>query len=332
MTSTTRDQVFISYSHQDRKWLEKLQKHLKPFVRNASLSVWDDTRIKTGSKWKDDISSALAPAKVAVLLVSPEFLSSDFIGERELPPLLEAAEKDGLTIVWFPVSASAYKETEIANYQAARDDKQPLDSLSDGEQNQALVEICETIKRAVQRLDDTSRESAPSAASHDASAYRQTRKTPIGDNRSQLTTRRKVIGLSIVACLLVLICLPFVRRLIAPDDLERWNDLHGQLEQLEDEYRNFQEGRQDGLTNEEYVACAAKWGKLRNQLENEKRPNSTSYAQYVSAAVGFCQWHVDYFELLKELNESDVPDPDLASLPMKSRRKSRHDRGKRRTQ
>ena len=147
--TTERDSVFISYSHHDAKWLERLQVHIKPLTKRRRLAVWDDTKIKPGAAWKEEIRRALATAKVAVLMVSPNFLASDFITDEEVPPLLAAAKQAGLTVLWFVVSACSYEETDIQRYQAVLDPKKPLAGLSDADVDAAFVKICREIGEAV---------------------------------------------------------------------------------------------------------------------------------------------------------------------------------------
>ena len=142
-----RKHVFICHSHKDKEWLDRLQTMLRLSVRQGKIETWSDIRIEPGAKWWEEISKALNSAKVAVLLVTPNFLASDFIATKELPPLLEASKKEGLIIFWIAVSASMYKETEIGDYQAANNPSEPLDSLLPPAQNKELVQICELIKK-----------------------------------------------------------------------------------------------------------------------------------------------------------------------------------------
>jgi hypothetical protein len=144
-----RDQVFISYSHKDRRLFDQLLLSLKPLVRGKKISVWDDTKIRPGEAWREEIKDAIATAKVAVLVVSPDFLASDFIAEHELPSALEAAKEDGLKILWIAARFSMYEETEIARFQAVNDPARPLAGMSGANRERELIRICKEIKSAI---------------------------------------------------------------------------------------------------------------------------------------------------------------------------------------
>jgi len=143
-----RDQVFISYSHKDKRWFDDLLTHLKPLVRSGSITAWSDEQIEPGSKWFSEIKAALASTKVAVLLVTPNFLASDFIHEHELTPLMKEAEKGNVRVIWIPVRACLYKETPLKDDQAAIDPTKPLANMK-AERDKAWVTICEEIKKTV---------------------------------------------------------------------------------------------------------------------------------------------------------------------------------------
>jgi TIR domain len=143
-----RTDVFISYSHKDHKLLGELNIMLQPLVRLGTITTWDDTKISPGAKWRKEINTALGSARVAVLLVSPEFLASEFITRVELPKLLRAAERDGLTVLWVAVKHSLYRLTAIAHYQAANDPAKPLTALSRSNRDKELLRICDKIEQA----------------------------------------------------------------------------------------------------------------------------------------------------------------------------------------
>jgi 23S rRNA A2030 N6-methylase RlmJ len=147
LLTPSRNLVFISYSHKDKKWFNDLKTHLEPLIREKNLQLWDDTQIQPGAVWRDEIAKALAAAKVALLLVSPNFLASDYISKNELPPLLKNAGTE-VTILWIPLRHSNYKETAIEKYQAGHSPDKPLNAIPAGKRDKAWVEICSKIKTA----------------------------------------------------------------------------------------------------------------------------------------------------------------------------------------
>src|SRR5580692_2375368 len=141
MNGAHRDSIFISYSHKDFRWLERLNTMLAPLSRAGSIRFWSDKEINPGNDWKQAINRELGRAKVAVLLASPNFLASSFISDVEFPALLRSSTNDDLVIIWVPISASLVHETELVHYQAATDPERPLDTMSPARRNQALLQV-----------------------------------------------------------------------------------------------------------------------------------------------------------------------------------------------
>ncbi len=100
--------IFISYSHMDKEWLDRLVRHLGVMQHQDLLDIWTDRRIDAGGRWYQEIQDAMARAKVAVLLVTSAFLSSSFIRTEEVPRLLQRREKEGLNVVPIIVEPCAW--------------------------------------------------------------------------------------------------------------------------------------------------------------------------------------------------------------------------------
>src|SRR6185295_14948240 len=94
-----RTTVFVSYSHTNRRWLERLRIHLKPYDRRGELDLWDDSKIDPGARWQASIAAAIDRAAVSVVLISADFLASDFVVIHELPKLLQKAKLAGVGIM-----------------------------------------------------------------------------------------------------------------------------------------------------------------------------------------------------------------------------------------
>jgi internalin A len=144
---TNRNKVFISYSHKDTAWLKRVQTHLSVLEKlGVDVNTWDDTQIKAGMRWSEEIKKGLSTAKAAILLISTDFLASDFISNNELPQLLKAAEKEGTIILPLILKPCLYTlHSSLAEFQAVNDPSTPLSKLTENEQEEVLVELAKRI-------------------------------------------------------------------------------------------------------------------------------------------------------------------------------------------
>ncbi|MDX6444414.1 MAG: hypothetical protein QOH71_1488 [Blastocatellia bacterium] len=148
-----RDQVFISYSHKDSKWLQRLQVHLRPLERAGTINRWDDTRIQPGSKWRNEIEKAIKRARVAVLLISADFLASEFVINNEVPPLLQAAAVEGAMILPVIVSPCRFEKTEgLRQFQAVNGPSRPLSALDKTKREEIFVKVADAVEAALYPL------------------------------------------------------------------------------------------------------------------------------------------------------------------------------------
>ncbi|HEY5588766.1 MAG TPA: toll/interleukin-1 receptor domain-containing protein [Candidatus Paceibacterota bacterium] len=141
-----RNKVFVSYCHLDTDYLTDVQRHFKPFLNQ--IDFWDDTKIQPGQKWKDEIKKAINTAKVAILLVSTDFLGSDFISTNELPPLLQAAEENGAVILIVVLKPCLFEEFDSLNqYQAMNPPNKPVLKMDYSEKEELYVNLVRQTKR-----------------------------------------------------------------------------------------------------------------------------------------------------------------------------------------
>lgn len=141
-----RNTVFISYSHVDKAWLGLLRRHLKHLERDHAIKVWHDEKIKLGTKWRNEIKSALKSAKIAICLVSADFIASDFIIKDELPPMLEAAKKDGAKIIPLIISPCEFEDSALSQFQSVNDPTKPLTAISKNDQELLFLKLSRAIK------------------------------------------------------------------------------------------------------------------------------------------------------------------------------------------
>ena len=151
-----RTSIFFSFSHKDVAWAERLTMYLKVAERRGVISLWDEERIQPGQKWKDEIREALNTTSIAILMVSPDYLASDFILDEEVPELLRRRQEEGLIVLPVIVRPCLWHTVDwLRQLQFWPKDARPLTSLSNNELDRELVDFVQFIVAVSERASST---------------------------------------------------------------------------------------------------------------------------------------------------------------------------------
>lgn len=139
--------IFVSYSHVDKAFLERLKVHLKPLERWFELELWHDQLITPGDDWKEEIEAAINECSAAILIVSADFIASDFISSNEIPPLLKAAQDRGVRII--PIIAKPCLFTshpELSRFQSINSPENSLIGMGEAERESTYLTAALTLQ------------------------------------------------------------------------------------------------------------------------------------------------------------------------------------------
>ena len=136
-------EVFISYNHEDEKLLKKLLKHLASLKRQGLVSVWHDREIGPGAEWKREIDQHLNSAQIILLLVSSDFIASDYCYSLEMQRALERHERHEAHVIPILLRPVHWQGMPFAKLTMLPKDAKPVTKHEN--LDEALVDVVEGI-------------------------------------------------------------------------------------------------------------------------------------------------------------------------------------------
>jgi hypothetical protein len=147
--------VFISYAHRDRDYVDRLLIHLSPLSMRGLITTYDDTKIEVGGDWKNELERTIGAATVAILVVSPDYLASEFINNVQVPSLLERRESGELLVIPLIVEPSIWSEVPwLRKFKAWPSGGQSLSELSTADQERALASLVQDVAAMLQLAEE----------------------------------------------------------------------------------------------------------------------------------------------------------------------------------
>ncbi|MBV9210669.1 MAG: toll/interleukin-1 receptor domain-containing protein, partial [Acidobacteria bacterium] len=155
--------VFYSYAHEDEKLRDELVKHLAILKRRGIIADWYDRDINAGTEWEEEIKNHLNSASVILLLISPDFMNSDYCNDVEVERAMERHDAGEACVIPVFLRPVNWKGAPFGKLQALPTDAKPVTLWQN--QDEAFVIVSEGIQRAVESLLAEPRADMPQPAS-----------------------------------------------------------------------------------------------------------------------------------------------------------------------
>lgn len=142
--------VFVSYSHKDERWKDRLVAQLGVLEHQGLVTLWDDRRIGAGAEWEQEIQTGMEAATVAVILISANSLTSHFILRREVTQLLQQRDRAGTRIFPIIVKPCDWQAVDwLRRMQCRPRDGVPLSTLRASKADEKLSEIAREVRSMI---------------------------------------------------------------------------------------------------------------------------------------------------------------------------------------
>ena len=142
--------VFISYSHKDENLRNELQTHLKLLQRQGIIDAWDDRQIEAGDEWKRKIDDNLERASLILLLVSADFIASDYCYEIEMKRALERHNNKEARVIPVTVRDVNWRKAPFGKLQALPKEGKAIPLWPD--KDSAWRNVAEGIEKVAEQL------------------------------------------------------------------------------------------------------------------------------------------------------------------------------------
>ena len=142
--------LFYSYSHKDESLREKLETHLALLRREEIIAEWHDRRIGAGEEWKEQIDEQLNSADIILLLVSADFLASDYCFDIETQRAIERHDAGEAKVIPVIIRPCDWHTAPFGKFQGLPKDAKPVTTWSD--QDEAFTDIARGIRNAATEI------------------------------------------------------------------------------------------------------------------------------------------------------------------------------------